>query len=210
MDKINQGKEEAKKEGHAKQSDDWYGFVEGENRFRVLTIFEPIYEDFKEGICYTDCGFQGTPKYMCYILDMKNIDIDGNPDPIIKLAKLPSKIAKQIAGYQQDDEWGFDEFPAPYDIKVHAVNAGTKEVEYTVSPSPKREPIADKYLEELKEKKPVLDIIKRMKEKNAEKHGHVLPSMQGEVDSLEEAAAGVVDYPEGDGRTAFDEEEPPN
>ena len=68
-------------------------------------------------MCYTDCGFQGSSKFLCHVIDRK----DGK----IKLAELPYTIGTTIAGYQSDEDYKFDGFPMPYDIKVNAVGAGT-------------------------------------------------------------------------------------
>lgn len=100
----------------------YFKFLEGANQFRIITEPEVYYNDFKKGICYEDCGFKGSPKYMCYILDRA----DGG----IKLANLPFTIAEELGTLERDEDYTFEGFPMPYDLKVEAKNAGTKEVDY--------------------------------------------------------------------------------
>jgi len=164
-DKIAKDQEDNKE--YADQTGGWYKFAEGDNQFRVLVEPEVLYEAFKIGICYTDCGYTGTPKYLTYLLDRK----DGK----IKLFKLPFTIFNTISDYETDEDYKFEGFPMPYDVKVGAVGAGTKEVQYTVLPKPFKEltegelRMIHEFLGSEKNKTPA-EIIKRMKEKQIEKH----------------------------------------
>lgn len=162
-DKIKAQEEEAQKEGFA-GGNDWYKFTEGANMFRVLAEPEMIYEKYKVGICYTDCGYEGSPKFLTYIIDRK--------DNRIKLAKLPYGVGSTIASYQTDVEFGndFTDFPMPYDVRVTAKGAGSKEVEYKTDPSPKRIEIESHILEALSKKKPISEIVQKMKDNQKEKH----------------------------------------
>ena len=153
-DKVN---EESKK---MNTSNDWFKLEEGENKIRVLVEPEVFYEKFKTGICYTDCGYTGTPKYLTWILDEK----DGK----IKLFRMNLTLAKQIATYMNDEDYKFETFPMPYSIKINAKNAGTKEVEYTVIPG-KENPIEEAILAETTTKKNVVEIIESMKAKQKER-----------------------------------------
>ena len=164
-EKIKYQEEEGKKEGIASQSGGgWYKFVEGTNMFRVLSEPEMIFEKYKVGICYTDCGYEGGARMMTYVLDRK--------DNKIKIAKLPYSLGTAIAGYQTDVEFGndFEEFPMPYDIRVIAKGAGSKEVEYKIDPSPKKVPVDSEILEQLSKLKSIPDVISKMKENQKEKH----------------------------------------
>lgn len=161
-EKVKQQEEEAQKEGYAQSGGGWYKFVEGENRFRVLAEPEMIHEDFKLGMCYTDCGFQGASKFMAYILDRK--------DNKIKIARLPYTVGTAIMGFEKDEEYKFEGFPMPYDIKVSAVGAGTKEVKYTVMAGRANTPVEPQVLEDLSKKKSIADIVITMKENQKEKH----------------------------------------
>lgn len=162
-DKVKRQEEEAKKEGYAQQGGgDWYKMVEGDNRFRVLAEPEMIFEAFKVGICYTDCGYEGTAKFMTYVLDRK--------DNKIKIAKLPYTVGTAIMGYEKDEEYKFEGFPMPYDIKVSAVNAGTKEVKYTVMAGRANTVVDGIFMDDLRKKKSIADIITKMKANQKEKH----------------------------------------
>lgn len=161
-EKIKQAEEEAQREGHTSKGGDWFKFEEGDNTFRILEEPVLIFEKFKVGICYTECNYEGSPRFMVHVLDRK----DGK----IKLAKLPYKLGTTIASYQSDEDYAFEGFPMPYDIKVQAKNAGTKEVEYTVTPRPKREELSSDTIEELRKQKPVLEIVEKMKENQKQRH----------------------------------------
>ena len=158
--------QEANKE-HINKSGGWFKFLEGDNTFRILVEPEVMYEDYKNGICYTDCGYTGSPKYLTQILDRA----DGK----IKLMKIPYSIYTTIAEYQTDEDYAFEDFPIPYDIKVKAVGAGTKEVSYTALPKKVRE-LSDEDEQKFKELladekyKTPAEIIEKMKSNHVEKH----------------------------------------
>ncbi len=165
-EKIEQDAEENKDVATPRESN-WFKFLEGDNQFRILIEPEVLYEKYKVGICYTDCGYTGTPKYLTWILD--------KADNKVKLFKLPFTIFQQIAGYQEDADYAFTEFPMPYDLKITATGAGTKEVGYVMLPKPVKELtdeekgiVAEKMAEE--QTKTPAEIIARMKEKQIEKH----------------------------------------
>lgn len=197
-DKIKQQQEEAQKEGIAtSNTGDWYKLQENDNVIRVLEEPEMIFEKFKVGICYTDCGYEGTPKFLTYVLDRK----DGK----IKLAKLPYKIGTTIATYQEDDDYAFDGFPMDYDIKVHAKNAGTTDVIYTMTPRPKRERIDSETAAALLKLKRIPEIIAKMKENK--KNEHIADGtwdanqkrkqdIQAGIEEAKANARGSQDYPE--------------
>lgn len=169
-EKIQKEEAKARENGYASQGGgEWFRIVEGDNVLRVLTEPEMIFEKYKTGICYEGCGYEGTPKFLCYVM-VKEVGVDGEEELVIKLAKLPYKIGKQIAEYQTDEEYSFEDWPMPYNIKIKAKNAGTKEVEYTVLASPKQTPVPSDILEELKKQKPVQEIIQKMKDKKKAEH----------------------------------------
>jgi len=161
-EKIKEQEEVAKKQGISSSGGDWFKIKEGMNAFRVLTEPELMFEKYNVGICYTDCGYEGSPKFLCYVLD--------RADNKIKLAKLPYGIGTEIAGWEEDEELSFDGFPMSYDVRLQAENAGTKEVDYKTNASRKIEEVPSDILEELKKKKTVAEIIQSMKDKQIEKH----------------------------------------
>lgn len=152
---------EANKEHIASSASDWFKFKEGMNIIRILAEPAPMFEDFKMGICYHDCGFQGSPKFLAHILDKS----DGK----IKLMKLPNVINEAIIGFEKSSRFTFDGFPMPYDLEINAKNAGTKEVVYTVLPGAEEE-ISTDVLVDLEKKKTTAEIIELLKAKNLEKH----------------------------------------
>lgn len=152
----------AEKSEHAIKSD-WFKLKEGKNQFRVLTEPVAIFEDFTRGMCFTGCGFQGSMKFMCYVLD--------RADNEVRLAKLPKLIGDKLVHWEEDDEMPIEGYPMGYDVKVSAENAGTKEVKYSVDRSIKQVAVDDSIVAELGKRKTITDIVEAMKEKSREKNG---------------------------------------
>lgn len=171
---------QAEKSEHAIKSD-WFKFREGANQFRVLSKPTVIFEDFKKGMCFTDCGFQGSMKFMCYILDRS--------DSEIRIAKLPKTIADKIADWEVDDEMPITGYPMTYDVKVKAEDAGTKEVKYSVDRSIKQIEIDEDTTKKLAKKKDIVDIIEAMKDKSREKNG------VARLSPKTTATHGTIEYP---------------
>ncbi len=141
---------------------DWFKFVEGPNTFRVLSAPVVMFEKFKVGICYTDCGYQGSPKLLSWVYDRK--------DNRIKLAKFPYTIGEQIVAMETDADYGFTSFPIPYDMTINATGAGTKEVKYS-APLPRPvKPLDQSILDDLAKRKSCSEIIETMKNKQKDKH----------------------------------------
>lgn len=135
---------------------DTFKFKEGKNRLRLLT--EPTPHDSTYTNPKTNVTTR-TLKWVCYLLDRQ----DGR----VQLAFLPTTIARQIASLQQDEDYRFDEFPMPYDITINAVNAGTKEVRYSLIPSPKPTPITSEEMDALNKKNSIDQVLKSLKEKQS-------------------------------------------
>lgn len=158
---------EANKDISSVQGSNWFKFEEGDNQFRILVQPIVLYERFKVGICYTDCGYTGTPKYLTWILDKK--------DNTVKLFKLPYGLSETLGAWQSDEDYKFDKFPMPYDMKVTAVGAGTKEVKYSAVPKPVKELTEEEKItvtSKLMDKNTLMPeaIIEKMKEKQIAKH----------------------------------------
>lgn len=141
---------------------EWFKFQEGQNKVRVLSEPVAFQEDFKNGICYTDCKFKGSMKYLAWILDHK--------DAKIKKMKIPYSVMEDIVNHMTSDDYSFSSFPMPYDLTVTALNAGTKEVKYTILPARSNTDIEQVVLDEFSKKKPVIEIIENMKDRNKKKH----------------------------------------
>jgi len=149
------------------QGGGWFKISEGNNKIRILCEPRIIVEKFNVGICYTDCGYckkgeEGlSTKYLTWIIDRK--------DEQVKLAKLPYKVTQNIRAFMDNEEYGFNDFPAPYDVTIHAVNAGTKEVKYTLTASRKNTPVTPEELLEFEKQTPVDQVIDAMKVKQKKK-----------------------------------------
>lgn len=155
VDQFNKDKEQVKTGGG------WYKITEGSNKLRIISAPEIFFEKFGRGICYHECGFEGSAKYLAHVLDYK--------DNQVKLMKIPYSIMETIVGYMTNDEYAFSAFPMPYDITIQAKNAGKKEVEYVLVPSRNNSTVPESAMHEYRKQKSVTEIIERMKEKQIEK-----------------------------------------
>lgn len=184
-----QFKKDAEAHGLNQGSGDWFKLQEGENIIRIMTEPVIMFEKFKVGICYTNCGYEGTPRYLTYILDRK--------DNKIKLFKMPYSISKNLATISTDEDYFCDTYPMTYDIKINAKGAGKKDVEYSVIAKLPKE-VEQSAIDELAKQKPVTEIIEKMKEKQKEKIKNnpdlvPKPETQKVVDETD-----VIEYPEDD------------
>jgi len=138
-----------KQEAEAKKP---FKVSEGANRVRILQ--EPIRHDG---------SYNGRPtvKWLTRVLDRK----DGK----IKLWFMPSIISMSIGEMMGSDDWGFEEFPMPYDVTINAKDAGKKEVEYTPMPSPKREKVDEDIILQLEGLPKLTYIREKLQENQSEK-----------------------------------------
>jgi hypothetical protein len=171
-------------------SGDWFKLAEGDNRVRVLDTLEPYASHFKAGaclgkadcdVCKSDPEAKASVKFLCHVVDRK--------DGAIKLAQLPYSVARAIGDYQSDPDYSFSGVPMPYDINIKAKGAGTKEVEYSVIASPKREEVAKEIMDKLATKNTPIQIKERMQDKKRKELG--LPEKVQTVH-------GTVEYPKND------------
>jgi len=138
------------------RSKDYFNIVEGDNRFILLSHFAPlaqVYNPTTGKYRPAEEGDKGASiKGVCWVLQ----------DETIKQAKLPYVIVKQIRALSTDTEWEF-KIPFPHTLNLSAKGAGTKEVEYSLTPSPRKVEIPQSILDELAKKKTpeeIVDIIK--------------------------------------------------
>ncbi len=54
---------------------------------------------------------------------------------------MPHSIMKMLRALQENEDYAFDEIPMQYDLTVNAKGAGTREVEYTLTPARKSIPL---------------------------------------------------------------------
>lgn len=108
---------------------------EGDNKMRILSEPVPHQSSYKG---------QTTFKLLMFVLD--------RTDGVIKPYFMPIGVMRMLASLQKDADWSFEGFPMPYDINVNARGAGTKEVTYSVLPSPVKSALTAEQLEELSHK----------------------------------------------------------
>lgn len=184
------------KSEHAARGGGFFKFKEGENKMRILAEPFAIYKDYKLGICYTDCRFQGSMKYLTYVLDY----VTGT----IKLMEIPYGIFQTIANWQLKVDYKFEGFPMPYDITIDAKDAGTKEVKYVSTPARSNTVISEPIVAELSKKRSIPEIIEKMKDINKQKHQsdgtwdslHSDPREGRSANGGERTAIKRPDYPE--------------
>ncbi len=157
LDWVDEQEEKQKEE----RSKEYFNIEEGDNRIVLLTHASPLplkwtgskYEIAEEGD--TNISIRG----MCWVLQ----------DGLIKNAKLPYTVMKQIRALQNDEDWAFESFPMNRGINIKAKGAGTKEVEYTVVPSPKEYEVPADILKLLSEKPTPEEMVEKAKGKKDEK-----------------------------------------
>lgn len=139
---------------------DYFDIQEGENRVQLLSHCAPLalkwtgqkYEPAEEGD--TNISIKG----VCWVLQ----------DGVVKSAKLPYTVVKAIRELMNDSDYAFEEFPMPRLINIKAKGAGTKEVEYTVIPSPKETEVSVEILNELAAKPTPEEMVEKFKGKKDE------------------------------------------
>ncbi|HBC58491.1 MAG TPA: hypothetical protein DCZ03_15135 [Gammaproteobacteria bacterium] len=151
--------QEAKKE--EERSKEYFNVVEGKQEFILLSHCAPLAQVWvpseKKYRVAEDGDSNVSIKGLCWVLQ----------DGIIKSARLPYTIVKDIRSYQQNDDWEFV-LPFPHTFTLTAKNAGSKEVEYSLNASPKKVEIPKEILEELATKSTPEEIVEKIKEKTNE------------------------------------------
>jgi len=144
-----------------KKESEYFNFKEGETKLRVLTRPVAVKQYFRDGqYVLVDEKYQGPEKAStkgwawCAV----------RPNNEIKIVKFPFSVIKQIQAFMVDDEYAFEGFPMPYDLKVTVTGEGM-ERRYSVIASPKVTPVTDEEKAELEKKTPIAQIINKMKEK---------------------------------------------
>lgn len=151
--------DEQEKVNQEKSSEGYFDIVEGDNRIQLLSYLQPLPQVWDNT----------EKKYRPAEEGDKNVSIKGVgwvlQDGKIKQAKLPYTVVKAVRELMEDPDYAFTEFPMPRFINVKAKNAGTKEVEYTVIPSPKEVPVSAEILAELAKKPTPEEIVEKIRGK---------------------------------------------
>lgn len=147
-----------KKEAAIKEekSKDYFTIQEGKQQFVLLTHFAPLAQVW-DGSKYRpaeDGDRNVSVKGVCYVWQ----------DGAIKQAKMPYTIVKAVRELRDDPEWEFS-FPFPHPLTLTATNAGTKEVEYGLTPSPKKVEIPQAVMDELAKKWTPEEVVEHIKGK---------------------------------------------
>jgi hypothetical protein len=143
MDAI---KSESKKYGAGAGNSDFFKFEEGIQKIRIATEPEVIaYHFFGEGqrpdVCigidegcphHKEGTKRPTIKLCTYVIDRK----DGK----VKFAELPLSISYAINDLQQDQDFAFEGFPMPFDVKItYEPKNPDPKAKYRLVASPKQE-----------------------------------------------------------------------
>lgn len=164
QDEVN---EEERKKGYFK-------IVEGTQTFVLLSHCAPLAQVFDPATKKYRAAVEGdrrpSVKGVCWVLQ----------EGLIKEAKLPYTIVKEIRALQQNPEWEF-EIPFPHTFTLTAKGAGTKEVAYSINASPKKVELSEAILTELKGKPTPEDLVERIKGGGSK----VSPSNSDEPDESE-------------------------
>jgi hypothetical protein len=141
------------------KSNDYFNITEGDNRIQLLSYTAPlpqVWDNAEKKYRVAEEGDKNVSiKGLCWILQ----------DGVIKSAKLPYTVVKSIRELQNDPDYAFDEFPMPRMINIKAKNAGTKEVEYQVIPSPKETKVDKAIMDELAKKPTPEEMVEKIKAK---------------------------------------------
>lgn len=84
--------------------------------------------------------------------------------------EMPGKIATPIREYMDSEDYGFKEWPMPYDITIKVKDAGQTSVEYTVLPARKNTPLTDEEQEAMAKLMSIQSIKERIQAKQKEKY----------------------------------------
>ena len=152
LDEVEQKKKEEFEEG-------FFNIAEGDNRIQLLTHCAPLAQVWNAGTKKYEVAEEGAKgvsiKGVCWVLQEEKI----------KQAKLPYTVVKAIRALQLDQDWAFTDYPMPRQINIKARGAGTKEVEYSVVPSPKETKVSKEVMDELAQKPTPEEIIEKIKGK---------------------------------------------
>lgn len=151
-DWVDSKEEEIKKE----RAKEYFNIVEGANRFVLLSHCAPLSQVYEGGkyrpAVEGDAQSKISIKGLCWVYQ----------EGAVKSAKLPYTVVKMIRSLQANPDWEF-KLPFPHVLTLNAKNAGTKEVEYSLTPSPKEVEIPKDILDILAKKPKPEELVERIK-----------------------------------------------
>lgn len=138
------------------RSKDYFNIEEGKQQFVLLSHFAPLSQVFDKASGKYRAAEEGdrnaSIKGVCWVLQ----------DGFIKQAKLPYVVVKAVRALRDDPEWEFA-FPFPHTLTLNAEGAGTKEVKYSLTPSPKKIVIPGEVMGELAKKPSPEEMVEKAK-----------------------------------------------
>lgn len=133
---------------------EYFDIKEGKQVFVLLSHFAPFPQVFEGG------------KYRPAVEGDTNVSMRGVcwvlQDGAIKSAKMPYTIVKAVRELRDNPEWEF-EFPFPHALQLSAIGAGTKEVKYSLTPSPRKFEITKEVLDELAKKPTPEELVEKLR-----------------------------------------------
>lgn len=160
-----ENEESRKKE---ERSNDYFNIEEGKQQFVLLSHFAPLAQVWDNGTKKYRVAEEGdsgvSMRGVCWVLQ------DGH----IKEAKMPYTIVKFVRALRDDPEWEF-EFPFLHTLTLNAEGAGTKEVKYSLTASPKKTELTKEVLAEFAKKPSPEDRVERIKGGGKESKGIEYP-----------------------------------
>lgn len=143
----------------------YFTIVEGVNKFVLLSHIAPLAQVFDATTRKYRIAVAGdknvSVKGVCWVLQ-KESDVEGNIAHVIKEAKLPYTAVKAIRELAEDPDWNF-ELPFKHPLTLTALGAGSQEVKYTLTPSPKEFEIPQEVLTELATKPTPEEVVEKIK-----------------------------------------------
>lgn len=166
-------------EQHGLGNNDFFRFDKSGNyRFRLLTPVMALATHFfgkgvSSSVCYgrdKGCPFhvgeeRASVKYIAHVIDRT----DGQ----VKLGELPWTVVKEISNWENDEDYRFDSYPMPYDVKVTVDKDAAPADIYKATPAPQRTEITpeeSKALDEKLKKITPEQFVENRKKKQLEKH----------------------------------------
>lgn len=152
--------DEREKEIEETQSAGYFKIVEGKNEFVLLSHFAPLSQvwDGKRYRPAEEGDKNVSVKGICWVLQ----------DGLVKQAMMPYTVVKEVRALRDNEDWEFA-IPFPHTLTLSAKGAGTKEVEYSLTPSPKKIDIPQEVIDELAKKPTPEDIVEKIKGGSAER-----------------------------------------
>jgi len=141
----------AEKEFNIGKGSDKFTIKEGENRIRVLSPSVALQNTYKG---------ETRVKFVTWVWDYS--------ENALRLAFLPITIVRAIAALQAKPDYAFTEVPMPYDLLIDAKNAGTIDVEYSVTAARANSDVPQEALDALAKEKPIAEVVALIQQKQTQ------------------------------------------